>query len=151
MNLLTKILASGFGVGYFPLAPGTLGTLLSAFIYWYLFPKNNLLILSITALTAVISLEICSKAENAFGIKDDKRIIIDEIVGFWITMLFLPKRLEILFTAVVLFRFFDIYKPLIIKKVQSFKGGYGIMLDDILAGVFANIVLHAFYYINKLV
>ena len=73
--------------------------------------------------------------------KDPSRIVIDEVVGMWIAMLFVPNNYIALLLAFVLFRFFDIVKPLFIKRLEKINGGWGIMLDDVAAGIYANIIV----------
>jgi phosphatidylglycerophosphatase A len=144
-------LSTGLGVGYIPVAPGTFGTLLAAAIYWFIFPENLVFFIPVTIFTLAVSIPLSKKAEELFNKKDDRKIVIDEIAGFWIAVLFLPKTYEILFTAFILFRFFDVYKPLFIKKSQSLKSGVGVVIDDVLAGIFANIFTHIFYLVQKAV
>ena len=81
-----------------------------------------------------------SKVEPIWG-KDPARVVIDEVAGMCISLLFLPVNVKYLFCALILFRFFDIVKPLFIRKVESLPAGWGIMMDDVLAGVYANVIL----------
>ncbi|MCB4792405.1 MAG: phosphatidylglycerophosphatase A [Elusimicrobia bacterium] len=150
MKILIKFLSTGFFIGYFPLIPGTLGTFASAFIYWQLLPKNNILFLLITLVMVAVSVPVCTKAEVVFGKKDEKRIIIDEIAGFWVSMLLLPRSSGVLFAGIVLFRLFDIYKPFFIKKVQVWNGGLGVVADDVFAGLFTNIILWVFVAVKNI-
>lgn len=143
MNRLILVLATGFGVGYSPVLPGTLGTLLATAIYLFL----SEILSPIYELTLVsfffLSVWISERAEQFFGKKDDQRIVIDEIVGFFVTMLYLEKTLIILVMGFLLFRFFDILKPFPIRRFEKrWRGGYGVVLDDVIAGVYANILLH---------
>ena len=82
-----------------------------------------------------------AKIETDSGTNDNQIIVIDEIVGMWVTLLFAPDGIEWVIASLVLFRIIDITKPYPIRKLESLKNGYGIMLDDILAGVFAGIIL----------
>jgi len=75
--------------------------------------------------------------------KDPARVVIDEVAGMCISLLLVPVTIKYVVAALILFRFFDIAKPLFIKKLEKLPGGWGIMLDDVLAGVYANIVLQA--------
>jgi phosphatidylglycerophosphatase A len=77
---------------------------------------------------------------------DPQKIVIDEIIGFWIAMIAVPYTAWTLFAGFVLFRIFDIWKPLGIRKMEKFKGGWGVMLDDVLAGIYANIVLQVLIF-----
>jgi phosphatidylglycerophosphatase A len=134
--------ATGFGTGYLPRIPGTIGTLLAALVYWYglshLAPTYYLLI---TTAIIVAGIPISGRAELISNKKDDPKIVIDEIAGYLITMLFIQKTLLLTLAGFVLFRFFDIVKPFGIKKLQRLNGGTGIMIDDIACGLITNFLL----------
>jgi phosphatidylglycerophosphatase A len=143
MNRFFLIIATGFGVGYSPVAPGTLGTLVAIPIYYFLSdipsPLYEITLIGFFFLSVWIS----EKAEIFFVKKDDQRIVIDEIIGFLITMLWIPKTTRFIIIGFILFRFFDILKPFPIRRLERrLKGGYGVVLDDVAAGVYANIILH---------
>jgi len=143
MNYFILILATGFGVGYSPVAPGTLGTLVAIPVYYFLSNISS----PIYEITLVgfffLSVWISGNAEIYFGKKDDQRIVIDEMMGFLITMLWVPKTIHFIIIAFFLFRFFDILKPFPIRHLEKkFKGGFGVVLDDVMAGVYASIILH---------
>ncbi len=142
MNRFFLILATGFGVGYSPLAPGTLGTLITIPIYSFLSTIPSP-IYEITLIAFFfLSVWVSENAEIFFGKKDDPRIVIDEMMGFLITMLWLPKTIFSVITGFFLFRFFDILKPFPIRRMEKrWRGGYGVVSDDVLAGIYANIIL----------
>ena len=77
-------------------------------------------------------------------------MVIDEVAGMWVSVLFLPQNLWLLIAGFILFRFFDIVKPLYIRRMEAFKGGWGVMLDDVLAGVYANIILQVIVFFHLL-
>lgn len=142
------------GLGLIPLAPGTFGALggLGAgyLIKLYTVEPNIYLIILIIIFT-LSGVYSSNKIIPEWG-KDPSRIVIDEVVGMWISMLFIPNNILIMLAAFVLFRIFDIFKPLFIKKFELFPRGWGIMLDDIAAGCVANIVLQVFIVLkNQLV
>ena len=142
MNYFILILATGFGVGYSPIAPGTLGTLVAIPVYYFLSNISS----PIYEITLIgfffLSVWISENAEIFFGKKDDQRIVIDEMMGFLITMLWVPKTIRFIIIAFFLFRFFDILKPFPIRHLEKrFKGGFGVVLDDVMAGVYGNIIL----------
>ncbi|MDI6809693.1 MAG: phosphatidylglycerophosphatase A, partial [Candidatus Eisenbacteria bacterium] len=85
---------------------------------------------------------ISERAEKFLGKRDDQRIVIDEIMGFFVAMLWVPKTALFIIIGFILFRFFDIVKPPPIRLVERARGGYGVVLDDVMAGVYANIILH---------
>lgn len=140
-NKIILFLSSAFGVGYIKYAPGTFGTLVGLIVWVLCAPvKYNLQFYWILSIL-IISIIISPLAEKIYDIKDDQRIVIDEVAGIWFTLAFLPKTFIFLFLGFVLFRFFDIKKPWIIYKMQNLKSGLGITLDDVLAGIFANFIL----------
>ena len=139
----TLLLATGLGVGYSPLVPGTCGTLLAIPIYLLLFRIPSPLY-ELTLVTLLfLSIWISGNAEKLFDQKDDRRIVIDEIMGFLVTMLWVPGTIPSIILGFFLFRFFDILKPFPIRRIEKrCKGGFGVVLDDVMAGVYGNIVLH---------
>jgi phosphatidylglycerophosphatase A len=142
MKYYILLLATGFGVGYSPITPGTLGTLIAIPIYYFLSEIPSP-IYEITLIAFFfLSVWISASVENYYGKKDDQRIVIDEIMGFLITMLWIPRTVRFIIVGFFLFRFFDILKPFPIRRLEKrLKGGYGVVLDDVLAGVYANIAL----------
>jgi phosphatidylglycerophosphatase A len=146
MKPFVLLLASGFGAGYVPIAPGTAGTLVAIPIFLFLSlissPLYELTILTFFFFASWIS----GEAERCWERKDHPRIVIDEIMGYLITMLWAPKTTLFIILGFFLFRFFDIVKPPPIRLTERVKGGYGVVLDDVLAGVYANIVLQIISY-----
>jgi len=146
MNHFFLFLATGFGVGYSPVAPGTLGTLIAIPVYYFLSNISSPLYEITLIGFFFLSVWISENAEIFFGKKDDQRIVIDEIVGFLITMLWVLKTLPFIIMGFFLFRFFDILKPFPIRRMErKLKGGFGVVLDDVAAGVYANIILRLIY------
>ena len=143
MRRFFLLLATSFGVGYSPIAPGTLGTLVAIPIYYFLSGIPSPLYEITLVGFFFLSVWVSENAERFFGKKDDQRIVIDEIIGFLITMLWVPKTVPFVIIGFFLFRFFDILKPFPIRRLEKgLKGGYGVVLDDVLAGIYANIILH---------
>ena len=136
------LLALGFGSGAAPKAPGTWGTLAAVLIYWplsQLSPDHYLLMLLVTS---VMGIYICGQTARDLGVHDHDSIVWDEFVGFWITMFAAPVGWVWVVVGFVLFRFFDIIKPWPISWIdKKITGGFGIMLDDVIAGVMAALVL----------
>ncbi|MDD3562332.1 MAG: phosphatidylglycerophosphatase A [Candidatus Cloacimonetes bacterium] len=138
-------LASLFLIGFIPFAPGTFASLASYGLYlllpaWlYDGPYPYLLPIAIVAL-ALIAVLICKKAEQILG-EDHGSIVIDELVGYFVATLFLPHNWLIGLYAFILFRVFDIAKPFPIYRSQKLRNGWGVVIDDVLAGVYANVVL----------
>ena len=139
-------LALGFGAGLIKPAPGTWGTLVAVPLYIGFMavnpsPSYGLSVLAI--FTFIIGIYLCGKTANDVGVHDHGAIVWDEIVGYFISLIALPPNMINIVLAFVLFRFFDIIKPWPIKVVdKKIHGGFGIMFDDVLAGIMACLVLH---------
>jgi len=133
----------GFGSGLAPFAPGTFGTLAAIPLYLLCQPLALEIYLAITVLGFAIGVYWCDFTSKALGVHDHSGIVWDEIVGFFITMIAVPLTLTNMIVGFLLFRLFDIWKPWPIKLLdEKVSGGFGIMIDDVLAGIFALLVLH---------
>ncbi len=139
----------GFGSGLMPKAPGTFGTLAAIPLYWLLSQFDFFTYLVVTLFVTLIGIYLCAYTSKALGVHDHSGIVIDEIAGYFITMIAVPFDWLWLVVGFILFRFFDILKPWPISWLdKNLQGGLGIMLDDVLAGVFALICLHAIIYFS---
>jgi phosphatidylglycerophosphatase A len=138
-KFLIKLFASGFGVGYFPFASGTLGTLLGVLIY-FLISKSKFFI-PIIIILFFFGVYVSTKAEEIYNEKDSHKIVIDEIVGFFIALAFLPSCILYIIVGFLIYRFLDIVKPYPARLFHNFKGGFGIMLDDATVGLYTNLIL----------
>lgn len=148
LKILIYFLAKGFGFGLFPIIPGTMGTIFSWLSYlffkknWPLFftTKMNFYLISIGFL---LGIWICHRTGYVLRAHDHKSIVFDEIIAFWFTLNFLPStNLLTQFLAFILFRFFDIYKPVPISYIEFFfQNGFGVMFDDLLAAFYTLCVL----------
>ena len=138
-------LAFGFGSGLAKKAPGTLGTLAAVPVYW-LFAQTGIVAYSLlTVAVTIAGIWICGLAAEKLGEHDFGGIVWDEIAGYLITMWLVPFTWQAMVLGFLLFRVFDIIKPWPIKWVdQKVEGGFGIMLDDVLAGVFSGLLLLLF-------
>jgi phosphatidylglycerophosphatase A len=138
---IIKFLACGFGSGLLPIAPGTFGTLAGIPICLLCLPLSSFLrLLVVLALTA-LSVYIAGRAEEIYQIQDDQRIVIDEIIGLQVTMLPVTITVLHLCAGFVLFRLFDILKPFPLQSLQRLPGGWGVVLDDVGAGIYAGVLL----------
>jgi phosphatidylglycerophosphatase A len=147
MNRFILLLATGCGVGYSPIAPGTLGTLIAIPVYYFLSEIPSPLYEITLVGFFFLSVWISENAEIFFRKKDDPRIVIDEMMGFLITMLWVPRTILSVVMGFILFRFFDILKPFPIRRLEKrWKGGFGVVLDDVVAGVYTNIILQIISY-----
>ena len=133
------LLSSGFYSGYSPFAPGTAGTAVGVLLYLFIsrFSLTAYILFTIALFFAGVWLS--TRAEIIFGKKDSGIIVIDEIEGFFITMFLIPKTVTFIILGFFLFRILDIIKPF--SGVQRLEGGLGVMIDDVIAAVIANILL----------
>lgn len=140
-------LAFGFGSGASPWAPGTMGTLAAVPLYFLMAQLPLPYYLLVLLVSFVLGCWLCGRTSSDLGVHDHGGIVWDEFVGYWLTMLALPVSLGWALAGFVLFRFFDIIKPWPIGWVDKrVHGGLGIMLDDVLAAVYAALILHLFNY-----
>ncbi len=143
MNKIINLLATVFYLGYSPIAPGSLGTLMGLIIYvLFIKPENAIFYWIFLLVFTVFSIVICDKAETISKQKDPHHIILDEVCGFLFCMFLLPKRLLLIIIGFILFRVFDIVKNPPVNKIEKIQGGIGIVLDDIYAGLVTNVILH---------
>ena len=138
---LITFLATGFGSGLSPVAPGTAGTLVGVVICLLCLPIPWILRLIIVLALLALSIYVAGQAEKIYQKKDDQRIVIDEIIGLQITMLPVAINILNLCAAFVLFRIFDIWKPFPVKNLQGLPGGWGVVIDDVAAGIYAGAIL----------
>lgn len=141
MKFFVKLIGSGLGSGYFPIASGTAGSLAALFI-WMILPEftpyQHVIFLSAAFF---IGVPICTRMEEFYG-HDPGKAVFDEFVGQWTAFFLLPKTLIILVAAFCLFRLFDIWKPFPANSAQKLPRGWGIMVDDVVAGAYACGLVH---------
>jgi phosphatidylglycerophosphatase A len=143
-----RLIATGAGLGYFPLAPGTVGTAGCAVVLWFLAPDITtssaplqVLAAVLTAVAfAVMSTWFAGRAESLYG-RDASRIVIDECAGFVVAVLLIPKTPLYYAAAFLLFRVMDIVKPFPARRAEALPGGLGVVADDLVAGLYTNILL----------
>jgi len=154
MKLLHKLNASVLGAGYTPFAPGTMGALVGIIILFLIkWQQPNLQYFTWGLLLAIIIFTLfgvwsTNEMETEWG-KDPSKVVVDELIGVWVAVLWIPTETQWLILGFILFRFFDIAKPLGIRQLEKIKGGWGVMLDDVGAGIYANIVLQVIVYFWK--
>ncbi len=137
-----RFLAFGFGSGLVPKAPGTAGTLMAIPIYLFIQPLSLSVYLSIVAAFFLLGIWICQHTVTVLGTPDHSAIVWDEITGYLLAMTLAPAGWVWIVAGFVLFRFFDIVKPWPITWCdEHVHGGLGVMLDDLVAGVFAAVVM----------
>lgn len=138
-----RLIATFFGVGYTPKGGGTLAAAITCVI-WYLAwgggRAEGWREVLVTAVIVAAGVWSAGKMEAVWG-KDSYRIVIDEVAGMCLTLCWIPVRWPYMVLGLVLFRFFDIAKPLYIRKMEQIGGGWGVMMDDLLAGAYSNLLL----------
>src|SRR3972149_9298057 len=139
---LIKLSAAGFGIGFVPFAPGTAGTLAGIPLFFILSSFSWCGYLFLLACFTGAAVYLAGAAEVLFGKKDPPCIVIDEIAGFLWTMLWVSSTLVHVLLGFILFRAFDIIKPFPVRSFQDkLPGGYGIVGDDVMAGISSNLAL----------
>lgn len=150
---LATFLATGFGSGLSPVAPGTAGTLVAVPLGYFVTvslaagPALQALVITLVIAVAIWSAGV---AAPRFGLKDPGQIVVDEIAGYFVALAFLPAGWTTLAAAFVLFRLFDIGKPPPCRRLEALPGGLGIVADDVMAGVYANLVIRLLFFLEIL-
>ena len=142
-NIFWITLGSFFFTGFSPFASGTVGSAAALAIYWVLpFMANGTVLALMAFMLLFIGVPAAQRLEDHYG-KDPSEVVVDEAAGMWIALAFLPKIWYVALAAFFLFRMFDIVKPQPARYFDRMKGGGGIMMDDIVAGVYANLAMQA--------
>lgn len=131
--------------GYCPVAPGSAGTLVGMAVYilgYVVFGEASWVVnLAMVVILFVPFVRLVADGERFFGVKDPPQVTLDEVMGYWVSVLFYPFNIKIALAAFVVFRFMDILKPWPISRLERLRGGFGIMIDDCVAGVYTNLIL----------
>ena len=144
-RFLNYVVATTFGAGFSPVAPGTAGSLIAVLLVYFLSPVPAWILIIALIILFFAGVYTGTQIEKEKG-HDPSLVVIDEFVGMGISLLFLDKDWRFYLIAFILFRFFDIVKPPPINLSQKLAGGYGIMIDDVLAGLYALILTHLIVY-----
>ncbi len=147
-NFLPRMVATVGFIGYSPLAPGTLGSLAAALVF-LLFPPYisawfwlaGLALLFIVAVWSAQQMADLAAQRASSGKIDPQEVVIDEVMGMAVTLAFLPLSMKTIGIGLLLFRVFDIIKPFPARRSEKLPGGWGIVMDDVVAGIYANVVL----------
>jgi phosphatidylglycerophosphatase A len=142
VDRLALALASAGGAGCSPIVPGTVGSLVTAIALW-LIPFSQTALLATLLAVTVIGIWAGERVERALGVKDPGVIVIDEVAGMMLSVLTLPRTVPVLLAAFVLFRILDTWKPFPAHESQALSGGLGVMVDDLVAGLYTLLVLLA--------
>ncbi|MCX6640965.1 MAG: phosphatidylglycerophosphatase A [bacterium] len=140
MKFIIKAIGSGLGTGYAPVASGTVGSLAALLIWILLPPLRPTTQIILVVVTFFIGVPICTQMENTYG-HDPKQATFDEFVGQWISLLFLPRTIPVYIASFLIFRALDVWKPFPARVSQKLPGGWGIMIDDVIVGVYTCLFL----------
>ena len=148
MMRLHQWIASCFGIGYSK-GGGTIAAFVTCVAWWLLQRDSGFTnwMIIVTIVITIIGIWSSTMVEPGWG-KDSSRVVIDEVAGMCISLLFVPVTVKWIVIGLLLFRFFDIVKPLYIRKAEALPAGWGVMADDILAGVYANLLLQLIIYVS---
>ena len=138
---LARLMATFFYMGYIPVAPGTSASLVGMFFY-LIFCQNMVAYVAVFAVVLFLGFLASDLAEQSIGEKDPSCIVIDEVSGVMIAFFMLPFSWPVVFTGFFLFRAFDMFKIYPVNKFEPLPGGVGVMMDDIVAGLYTNVTMH---------
>lgn len=139
---VAKLVSTFAGIGYIQKGGGTVAAFVAAVLmYFALLGRDHFFLLPLLSLIVfAIGVWAANKVEREWG-HDSNKVVIDEVLGMCVSVMFLPLSIYKLGVAFILFRFFDILKPLFIRRAEKLPGGWGVMCDDLLAGVYANLLM----------
>src|SRR5215831_321394 len=141
VDLFSIAIATAMGSGYSPVAPGTAGSAVGLALFWPLqWLPASAQVAAVVALFAV-GVVASTRVARGLGLEDPGIVVVDEVVGMWISLLFLPFTPLTALAGFVLFRIMDVVKPYPARQFESLPGGWGIMADDVMAGIYANLLL----------
>jgi phosphatidylglycerophosphatase A len=151
MKIIHELLATFLKIGYCPIAPGTAASLVVVLIYrFFLRGLSWPIYAALCGAIFVMGVWASQRNAEAKGIEDPRTIVIDEVLGQLVALFalhFTDTSWPLLLAAFLLFRFFDILKPLLIRRAERFAGGWGIMLDDLLAGLYSGILIQVYLHL----
>ena len=136
---LARVIATAGGLGYAPVAPGTVASLPVALLVWALVPREAAL-LAVTVAVSALGIWAAGREEARVGVRDPSSVVVDEAAGMLVALIAAPPGLVWALALFFLFRVFDVFKPYPIHRLQDLPGGWGVVADDLLAGVYANLV-----------
>jgi phosphatidylglycerophosphatase A len=149
INFFEKFIGSGFYTGYIPFASGTFGSIAALIIYWIPGFENPIIMFIAIIVFAAYGIYVGNKFDKKYG-KDPAECTVDEVVGQWIALLFVPKTIILSTVVFFMWRFFDIVKPFPARKLEYLPGGLGIMIDDVVSAFYSLILIHLVLIIFKI-
>ncbi|MES2003941.1 MAG: phosphatidylglycerophosphatase A [Bacteroidota bacterium] len=147
MMRLHKSIAGCLGIGHIK-GGGSIAAFVACVAWWFAQADGvfHYSMIAVTGIVTAIGTWSATRVEPDWG-KDSNRVVIDEVAGMFISLLFIPVSIKWIAAAFVLFRFFDILKPLYIRNAEALPAGWGVMADDVLAGIYANLLLQLIIYL----
>jgi len=146
VNIVERTIVTGFYSGYSHFAPGTCGTAVGLLIYVFLPDLSTAEWISLLVGLFLLGVYTSGKGEGEWG-HDPGPVVIDEVIGFFVSLAFLPQSIFVGVLAFFGFRVFDIIKPPPARQAEALPGGWGVVLDDVFAGIYVNVILHVFLYL----
>ena len=149
MNFINKLISTFFYVGFLPKLPGTFGTFAGALSYYFIYESyrpTSIEMFLITVAIIIVSIITSNYAIEIFKSNDPLCVVIDEVAGLFVAMLFIPFSITNLVIAFFLFMLFDVWKPLFVRGFERLPGGLGITMDDVGAGIMTNIIIQIMIY-----
>jgi phosphatidylglycerophosphatase A len=140
-NAIARLVATGLGSGYSPFAPGTAGSAVGLALFWPLAYLPVAVPVAATIAMFFAGVAAATHVADRIGLKDPGLVVVDEVVGMWVTLLFLPFTPVTAAIGVIAFRVMDVFKPYPARQLEHLRGGWGIMADDVMAGVYANLLV----------
>ncbi|MCD6417433.1 phosphatidylglycerophosphatase A [bacterium] len=150
MKFFVKIISTFFGMGYSPIASGTAGSALAAAIIWFFLPTQSYWYIAGIIIIIPLAAPFCGVGEKFWHKEDARKIVLDEAVGMAITYAYIQKDWRLFLAGFFLFRLYDIVKIPPAGAAEKIKGGWGVLLDDVVVGIYANIGLWIIKYFAKL-
>lgn len=136
-----KLIATFFYIGYLPLAPGSIASIAGVFMY-VIFQANAVVYAGVLITVIFLGFRVSDRMEEMVGIKDPTCIVIDEVAGVMIAFWGLPWQWPVIITGYFVFRAFDMFKIYPVNRLEDMKGGVGVMMDDIIAGIYTWVTMH---------
>jgi phosphatidylglycerophosphatase A len=143
LGFLATALATGFGAGFSPIAPGTAGTVVGLVLFWPMARWPFVYQLAATTALFVLGVPAATHVARRVARKDPGLVVVDEMIGMWISLLLLPWTPAVIVASFFAFRAMDILKPPPARQFERFREGWGIVMDDVMAGVYANLIVQA--------
>lgn len=142
-NKILEFIGTGFYTGYVPFAPGTATSLLALSFFFIPGFNEHIILIPLILCCFIIGFPLGNYFESKYG-SDPQIFTLDEMVGTWISLLLVPDNLIFIFSTFILWRFLDIVKPFPAKNLEKLNGGFGIMMDDVVSGMYSLIIIYIF-------